>query len=35
LQELESQAGEGRITLYYADESHTCTEGYVPYAVGN
>ena len=31
LQELERQAGEGRITLYYADESHTCTEGYVPY----
>lgn len=31
LQELERQAEEGRITLYYADESHTCTEGYVPY----
>ena len=31
LQELKSQAGEGRITLYNADESHTCTEGYVPY----
>lgn len=31
LQELESQASEGRIRLYYADESHTCTEGYVPY----
>lgn len=30
-QELESPAAEGRITLYYADESHTCTEGYVPY----
>lgn len=31
LQELERQAEEGRITLFYADESHTCTEGYVPY----
>ena len=31
LQELECQANEGRIALYYADESHTCTEGYVPY----
>lgn len=31
LQELESQASEGRIRLYYADENHTCTEGYVPY----
>ena len=31
LQELEKQAYEGRIRLYYADESHTCTEGYVPY----
>ncbi len=31
LQELESQASDGRIRLYYADESHTCTEGYVPY----
>ena len=31
LQELESQASEGRIRLYYADESHTCTERYVPY----
>ena len=31
LQELERQAHEGRIKLYYADESHTCTEGYVPY----
>lgn len=31
LQEFESQASEGRIRLYYADESHTCTEGYVPY----
>lgn len=31
LQELESKASEGRIRLYYADENHTCTEGYVPY----
>ena len=31
LQELEKQAYEGRIRLYYADESHICTEGYVPY----
>ena len=31
LQELERQAENGLITLYYADESHTCTEGYVPY----
>ena len=29
LQELEAQASDGRIALYYADESHTCTEGYV------
>lgn len=31
LQELEQQKSEGRISLYYADESHVCTEGYVPY----
>ncbi len=31
LQELERQQREGRIDLYYADESHICTEGYVPY----
>ena len=31
MQELERQASEGSIRLYYADESHTCTEGYVPY----
>lgn len=31
LQELEQQEREGRIALYYADESHVCTEGYVPY----
>lgn len=29
LQELESKASEGRIRLYYAEESHTCTEGYL------
>jgi transposase len=31
LQELEQKASEGRIDLFYADESHVCTEGYVPY----
>ena len=31
LQELEQKADDGRIDLYYADESHVCTEGYVPY----
>ena len=31
LQELEQQHREGCIDLYYADESHICTEGYVPY----
>jgi hypothetical protein len=31
LQELERQESEGRISLYYADESHVCTGGYVPY----
>ena len=31
LQELERQAAEGCIDLCYADESHVCTEGYVPY----
>ena len=31
LQELEQKAAEGRIDLFYADESHVCTEGYVPY----
>jgi transposase len=31
LQELEQQEREGQIVLYYADESHVCTEGYVPY----
>lgn len=32
LQELERQWESGRIDLYYGDESHVCTEGYVPYA---
>ena len=31
LQELEQKASEGRIDLFYADESHVCTESYVPY----
>jgi transposase len=31
LQELERKESEGRIALYYADESHVCSEGYVPY----
>lgn len=31
LQELERQAIGGLIDLYYGDESHICTEGYVPY----
>ena len=31
LQELERQAIVGLINLYYGDESHICTEGYVPY----
>lgn len=32
LQELECQWEKGLIDLYYGDESHICTEGYVPYA---
>lgn len=32
LQELECQWESGIIDLYYGDESHVCTEGYVPYA---
>lgn len=32
LQELECQRENGLIDLYYGDESHICTEGYVPYA---
>jgi transposase len=31
LQELENQWEEGLIDLYYGDESHVCTSGYVPY----
>lgn len=31
LQELEKRANDGLIDLYYGDESHICTEGYVPY----
>jgi transposase len=31
LQELEQREREGGICLYYADESHICTGGYVPY----
>lgn len=31
LQELERQASASLIDLYYGDESHICTEGYVPY----
>lgn len=31
LQELEQQGRDGHIDLYYADESHVCTGGYVPY----
>ena len=31
LQELVQQEKDGLIDLYYGDESHICTEGYVPY----
>ena len=31
LQELEQQPTDGLIDLYFGDESHICTEGYVPY----
>lgn len=31
LQELENLDSKGEIDLYYADESHVCTSGYVPY----
>lgn len=31
LQELVSQYDRGLINLYFGDESHMCTEGYVPY----
>lgn len=33
LQELERQESQGCITLYYTDESHVCTEGYVQYGL--
>jgi len=29
--ELESGLKEGKIDLYYGDETHVCSEGYVPY----
>lgn len=32
LQELERQWETGLVDLFYGDESHVCTEGYVPYA---
>ena len=31
MQELEKLDAEGSIELFYADESHVCTSGYVPY----
>lgn len=31
LQELEQLERDGKINLYFADESHVCTEGYIPY----
>jgi transposase len=31
LQKLENEHAEGIIDLYYGDESHVCTGGYVPY----
>jgi transposase len=31
LGELENLSCTGKIDLYYADESHVCSEGYVPY----
>jgi transposase len=31
LQELETLYTQGKINLFYGDESHVCTEGYVPY----
>jgi len=31
LQELEMLYAKGEINLFYGDESHVCTEGYVPY----
>lgn len=31
LQELENLSNQGLIDLYFGDESHVCTQGYVPY----
>jgi hypothetical protein len=31
LQELEMLYARGEINLFYGEESHVCTEGYVPY----
>ena len=31
MQELETLYNKAEINLFYADESHVCTEGYVPY----
>ena len=31
LQELEELDSKGELVIYYADESHVCTNGYVPY----
>jgi hypothetical protein len=31
LQELETLYAKGEIEFFYGDESHVCTEGYVPY----
>lgn len=31
LKELESLSEKGKIGLYYGDETHVCSEGYVPY----
>lgn len=31
MQELERLDSQGELILYYADESHVCTNGYVPY----
>jgi hypothetical protein len=31
LKELEQMSREEQIDLYYGDETHVCSEGYVPY----
>ncbi|GHV14665.1 hypothetical protein FACS1894169_04030 [Bacteroidia bacterium] len=31
LKELETMSEHGQIELFYGDESHVCSEGYVPY----